>query len=1202
MLERTQEHERTKRGTARVRKAESPELFLSFRSGAQSPDKNPPLIALKQASRGLNGEPILPGCPDERPLFTVTYHASLECYELCCTYFSSNCCFWPSSKLEEQPFFFVNFGFKRLIFVWQIGHDWNAGMEEKGFLSPTVESMVEKICFEQCQEPLDDYAKRALASLGEQASIELLEKVSVCTIRKSLSAFIVFMAKKHQNQPSSSAESVSKSPHRSFSALSPCSSSNSTAGNVPLYKSNVRGSGNQKPRYNDAGWTPDSKNSKPKLLSSPLSPHTFSHHARRSEFKERGNTQGISYQLSALSELEFRKFYLILNYIGRNNLEDVVTPEAADDIADIGDQPMASFESYIWSKYGHLCEDCERLRVMLCSNITLFRLPPLALRPLFFHVPSCLVLSVKFINFLIFVCAQYTDWDSGRTHLYYCNIDSNEECTFKGPYLNAARTHLQQALGDDNVLIVRFLGDAPTNPRKIVEKGISVGLRRYHFFVFKDEGKSRKRNSTEGNGTTIKSYFVRMDTGGNAKQSFILQGKTVHEARCLFMHVHMVSSMAKYVARFSLILSKTVKYPIDLGPLGDVKIYEIEDTYCRVYSYALPYFISLTISHGAPLIQTDGTGYISEDLAKKCPSSFYSVKHLKGTSSKKTINGFQDTEFQNMEPPLLMQCRLYYDGRAVKGTLLVDRRLTDRSIHVRPSMVKVGADPELFRTQTFNSLEIVAVSHKPKRAHLSKTLIALLRYGGVPSDFFLDILKNALEEARNIYCDEILALKAASNLEDLDYGSIAKSMILSGVPLYEPHLQWCLSMVTREEKVGLKGGKLPISDSFYLIGTADPTETLNRDEVCVILDYGQIVGEVLVYRNPGLHFGDIHKLNAVHVKEIDEVVGNAKYGIFFSTKGQRSVASEIANGDFDGDVYWVSRNRELIEKFRASSPWQRMHSTPKPVSRKPNEFSSKELEHELFQMFLETKMPSYSMAAASDSWMAHMDKLLVIGDSYVTEKEAIMEKMLRLIDLYYDALDAPKSGKKVNIPNDLKVDKLPHFMAKERNSYHSTSVLGEIYDTVVAYETKAPPPVEIEKLSCFNIKVPDECLRLWRKRYNEYRADMAEALSSSGESKNDLANEVVKKYKQLLYGTDELEESEMSMREIYDNALAVYHVTYDHAISMSDVRRCSFAWKVAGSALCRLHAELQAKNNNNNNGKAVVVSPSMLQKILHLRV
>lgn len=48
--------------------------------------------------------------------------------------------------------------------------------------------------------------------------------------------------------------------------------------------------------------------------------------------------------------------------------------------------------------------------------------------------------------------------------------------------MNAARTHLQQALGDENVLIVRFLEDAPTNARKIIENGIFVGLWRYRFF------------------------------------------------------------------------------------------------------------------------------------------------------------------------------------------------------------------------------------------------------------------------------------------------------------------------------------------------------------------------------------------------------------------------------------------------------------------------------------------------------------------------------------------------------------------------------------------------------------------------------------------------------------------------------------------------------------------------------------------------
>lgn len=66
-----------------------------------------------------------------------------------------------------------------------------------------------------------------------------------------------------------------------------------------------------------------------------------------------------------------------------------------------------------------------------------------------------------------------------------------------------------------------------------------------------------------------------------------------------------------------------------------------------------------------------------------------------------------------------------------------------------------------------------------------------------------------------------------------------------------------------------------------------------------------------MYRNPGLHFGDIHVLEAVYVKELEDVVGNAKYGIFFSTKGRRSAAYEMATGDFDGDMYWVSRNPEV---------------------------------------------------------------------------------------------------------------------------------------------------------------------------------------------------------------------------------------------------------------------------------------------------
>lgn len=42
-----------------------------------------------------------------------------------------------------------------------------------------------------------------------------------------------------------------------------------------------------------------------------------------------------------------------------------------------------------------------------------------------------------------------------------------------------------------------------------------------------------------------------------------------------------------------------------------------------------------------------------------------------------------------------------------------------------------------------------------------------------------------------------------------------------------------------------------------------------------------------------------------------------------------------------------------------------------------------------------------------------MDRYLTFEDDDTDEKHIIKNKMLKLIDLYYDALDSSKSGKKV---------------------------------------------------------------------------------------------------------------------------------------------------------------------------------------------
>lgn len=69
--------------------------------------------------------------------------------------------------------------------------------------------------------------------------------------------------------------------------------------------------------------------------------------------------------------------------------------------------------------------------------------------------------------------------------------------------------------------------------------------------VYKDDGKKRRLQDKEEKIDSVKCYFVRMESlNPYENETYILHDKMVHEARCNFMHVHMVSSMAKYMARF----------------------------------------------------------------------------------------------------------------------------------------------------------------------------------------------------------------------------------------------------------------------------------------------------------------------------------------------------------------------------------------------------------------------------------------------------------------------------------------------------------------------------------------------------------------------------------------------------------------------------------------------------------------------------
>lgn len=115
----------------------------------------------------------------------------------------------------------------------------------------------------------------------------------------------------------------------------------------------------------------------------------------------------------------------------------------------------------------------------------------------------------------------------------------------------------------------------------------------------------------------------------------------------------------------------------------------------------------------------------------------------------------------------------------------------------------------------------------------------------------------------------------------------------------------CALVLTKENKTKLCYGP----NLTMLIGLF----TIFVDFIFLVyIENDQIFRDVLVYRNPGVHFGDIHRLKARYLEELVSYVGHDKYAICFPCVGFHTLVDEIVGGDYDGDMYWVSTNPEVI--------------------------------------------------------------------------------------------------------------------------------------------------------------------------------------------------------------------------------------------------------------------------------------------------
>ncbi|XP_051223739.1 probable RNA-dependent RNA polymerase 3 isoform X1 [Lolium perenne] len=834
-------------------------------------------------------------------------------------------------------------------------------------------------------------------------------------------------------------------------------------------------------------------------------------------------------QMEALDGMEFRKIFMIFAYLSGRRIEDELS---VDYIRSLQRLPMDHFESRIWNEFG-----CKYMDV---SDRT-----------------------------------KNLDSNSGTARVYHCNVEIRGDYAvkiFKGPYVETRRTHLAKVIGDDNVLVVKIIGKSSKDTtdfapyHKVAEDGIFLGLRRYRFFLYKDGGKEEKIKEDRRFGgnekctSAVRCYFVRTESGWKMDEPYILSGKTISQARKLFMHVHTAPTLAKYMARFALILSKTITLEADLSV---VHVIQLDDKPCS------DEYGNIVVQDDEPLIHTDGTGLISEDLAMKCSTSISERKDI--VSCDETPMVSSRAKRRRSIAPLLTQFRMFYKGAAVKGTALVDRRLPSGTILIRPSMIKIKSDPELCGVQTVNSLEIVTTSNQPKRTLTSKYLIALLYYGGVKAEYFIELLHDAIEGAENARYGYGDALKLAFIYADME-DSMSARMLLSGVPLEDAYLQSRLATMSQLERKGIKEGKLPINDCFYLMGTTDPTGKLRPNEVCVILDRGQYSGKVLVYKHPGLHFGDIHVLTSRYIKDIDEAVGHSRYAILFPTSGPRSLADEMANSDYDGDMYWVSINAQLLQQFKPSKPWIQKIKPKKACQMCPQVFNESLLERNLFNDFLKARFARSSvLSTAADCWLVYMDRLIT-DDLDEGEREVLEKKMEILVDLYYLALDAAKTGMKINVPSELIPKSYPHFMDRKQ-CYHSNSILGRIYDEAVKLQSENVGPIEISLDPRFNERGTSECKPFWTRHYKDYLTESGPLSEIQDKEEVNLKfNELYHKYKHILYHAAEFEQTPRDLKDVFDEACAIYQIAYESAVAAKKPGRCSFVWKVAGRALCHFYA------------------------------
>ena len=309
-------------------------------------------------------------------------------------------------------------------------------------------------------------------------------------------------------------------------------------------------------------------------------------------------------------------------------------------------------------------------------------------------------------------------------------------------------------------------------------------------------------------------------------------------------------------------------------------------------------------------------------------------------------------------PPSVYQARI----GCWKGLWMVDventpsDRKSDVWIEVTPSQKKFDRHPEDLDDEAYDSrrttFEVVTWSTPVASARLSPTLVPILLDRGVPEQTLHDLFQASLAYERKSLTDAIktpqllyrwVYSKASIMPDEQDtesawLGSLpftnskaALYLLEHGFLPYElPYLARIVRDLMKKHLSNLKKYLKPrVGRSVNVLAIADPLGCLYPgdvhlafsedfiDEQSGSLDTMLHDIDLVVGRQPALRGSDMQKVRGVFKPELRHL----RNVIVFPSRGIFPMAERLQNGDYDGDIFWVTWDPAIVDNFQnAPSP------------------------------------------------------------------------------------------------------------------------------------------------------------------------------------------------------------------------------------------------------------------------------------------